>query len=149
PQVSSTIALSSDDRALWVVNPDADSLSLIDPITRRLVAEIALSPAPPAVDPSTGRYEPSIKPRALAIPPGDRKLYVAGQTANKVFVVDAQARAVTATIAVGAEPTGVVAAPDGSALYVVNHESASVSKIDPASDRVVATLPVGEHPWGA
>ena len=42
PQASSTIALTSDDRALWVVNPDADSVSVIDPATRALVAEIAL-----------------------------------------------------------------------------------------------------------
>ncbi len=149
PMVSSTIAMTSDDRALWVVNPDADSVSVIDPSTRALVAEIALGSAPPAVDPTTQRYEPSVKPRALAILPGDKKVYVAGQTANQVYVVDAMQRRVVTSIVVGAEPTGIVAAPDGRAIYVVSHEAATVSKIDPRSDQVVATLDVGEHPWGA
>jgi YVTN family beta-propeller protein len=149
PAVSSTIALTSNDSALWVVTPDADSVSVIDPRTRALVAEVALGAAPPAVDPATMRYEPSVKPRALAISPDDKKVYVAGQTANAVFVVDAVRHTVLTSIPVGAEPTGIVASQDGHAVYVVNHQSATVSKIDTSKDMVVATLPVGEHPWGA
>jgi YVTN family beta-propeller protein len=149
PSVSSTLALTADDRGLWVVNPDSDSVSLIDPRARTLVAEVALAAVPPAVDAQTMRYEPSVKPRALALLPGDHKLYVAGQTANQVFVVDTATRTVQKSIAVGAAPVGVVAAPDGSAVYVVSHEAATVSKIDPRTDQVTATLPVGEHPWGA
>src|SRR3954447_24753957 len=85
---SSTIALTSDDRALWVANPDADSVTVIDPATRAVLAEVALGAAP-TLD-AAGRYEPAIKPRALAILPNDDKVYVAGQTANAVFVVDAK-----------------------------------------------------------
>jgi YVTN family beta-propeller protein len=51
---SSTIALASDDRTLWVANPDADSVTVIDPATRAVLAEIALGPTP-AVD-GNGRY---------------------------------------------------------------------------------------------
>jgi YVTN family beta-propeller protein len=149
PTVSSTIAITSDDRALWVVNQDSDSVSVIDPQSRALVAEVPLAPAPPALDPTTQRYEPRVKPRALAILPGDQKVYVAGQTANQVFVLDAATQAVTGTIAVGAAPTAVVAAPDGKSVYVVSHEAAMVTKIDTASDTVAGTLAVGEHPWGA
>src|SRR5437868_1358311 len=144
---SSTIALSSDDRTLWVVNPDADSVTVIDPATRAALAEIALG-ATPAVD-AGGRYEPAIKPRALAILPGDEKVYVAGQTANAVFVVDVKSRRVLTSIPVGAAPVGVVAAPDGSAVYVISHEAAQVTRIDPKKDAVTGTLDVGEHPWGA
>ncbi|HZS38092.1 MAG TPA: hypothetical protein VFF06_14745 [Polyangia bacterium] len=149
PRVSSTIALTSDDKQLWVVNVDADSVSLIDPNARTLTAEIPLAAQPPAPDPTTMRYEPSVKPRALAILPSNKKIYVAGQTANRVFVIDAQTRAVTGSIPVGAEPTAVVASPDGRRVYAVSHEAATVTAIDPATDQVVATLPVGEHPWGA
>jgi YVTN family beta-propeller protein len=146
---SSTIAVSSDDKSLWVVNPDADSVSLIDVSSRSLAQEVALGAGPPSVDPMTKRYEPAVKPRALAILPGDAKVYVAGQTANRIYIVDAQTRAVRGSIAVPAAPTGVVAAPDGSAVYVVSHEAAMVTRIDPASDAIVASLPVAEHPWGA
>src|SRR4051812_9441537 len=79
PTASSTIALTRDDRALWVVNPDADSVTVIDPATRAVVAEVALGPAP-KID-ATGRFEPAIKPRALAILPDGSKVYVAAQTA--------------------------------------------------------------------
>ena len=34
PAASSTIALSSDDRTLWVVNPDADSVNTVMGATR-------------------------------------------------------------------------------------------------------------------
>jgi YVTN family beta-propeller protein len=146
---SSTLALTSDDRRLWVVNPDSDSVSLIDTAARALVAEVPLGSAPPAADPMTGRYEPAVKPRALAILPGDAKVYVAGETSGRVYVIDAATHAVRANLPVPAAPTGVVAAPDGSAVYVVSHEAAVVSKIDPAKDAVVASLPVAEHPWGA
>ena len=149
PSVSSTIALTADGKSLWVVNPDADSVSVVDPRSRALVAEVLLAKSRPAVDPQTQRFEPAVKPRALAILPGDQRVYVAGQTANQVFVVDASSHAVLTTITVGAEPTGIVAALDGRAVYVVNHQSATVSKIDPATNQVVATLPIGEHPWGA
>ena len=148
PAVSSTIALTSDDTALWVVNPDADSVSVLDPASRQLLAEVPLGP-PPGVDPATGRYEPSVAPRALAILPGDRKVYVAGQAANRVLVIDTATRAVVGSIPVAVDPTAVVAANDGSAVYVVSHESALVTKIDPRRDAVVGTLAVGEHPWGA
>lgn len=147
PTASSTIALASDDRTLWVVNPDADSVTVIDPATRAVLAEIALGPTP-TVD-AAGRYESAVKPRALAILPNDEKVYVAGQTANAIFVVSARTRAVVATIPVAAAPVGVVATPDGSAVYAVSHEAAVVTRIDPKKDAVVATLDVAEHPWGA
>jgi YVTN family beta-propeller protein len=145
--VSSTIALTGDDRTLWVVNTDADSVSVIDPTTRAVLSEIALGPTP-AVD-AGGRYEPAIKPRALAILPDDKKVYVAGQTANAVYVLDVASKSVLTSIPVGAAPVGIVAAPDGSAVYVISHEAALVTKIDPKKDAVVGTLGVGEHPWGA
>ncbi len=146
PAVSSTIAMTSDDRALWVVNQDADSVSVIDPVKRTLVAEIALGSAPPSVDPTTQRFDPKVLPRALAIWQ-NQKVYVAGQSANQVFVLDAVKHTVLSKIAVAVSPVSVVAASD--AIYVVSHEPALVTKIDPKTDQVVRTLPVPVHPWGA
>jgi YVTN family beta-propeller protein len=146
--VSSTLALTKDDRHLWVVNPDEDSVSVIDTKTRLLVDEIPLGTAPPAVDPTTKRFEPKVLPRALAIV-GDAKVYVAGESANRVFVVDATKHTVLSSIAVPAAPVSVAAAPDGSAVYVVSHEAAVVTQIDPRTDTVVNSLPVTQHPWGA
>jgi YVTN family beta-propeller protein len=145
--VSTTLALLDDDRTLWVVNQDADSVSVIDTEKRMLIAEIALGDKP-AVDPATKRYEPAIAPRGLAVVNG-KKVYVAGQSANRVYVIDAETRAVTTSISVAAAPVSIAAAPDGSAVYVVSHEAATVTKIDTKTDTVVGGVAVTEHPWGA
>ncbi len=149
PSVSRSMALSAGGTSLWVVNPESDSISEIDVGSRSLKREILLGRQTPAIDPTTCRYEPAVRPRAIALVDALAKVYVAGQSANAVYVVDTKAGQVITTIPVGAEPTAVVASPDGSAVYVVNHESATVQKIDTRSDSVVATVSVNEHPWGA
>jgi YVTN family beta-propeller protein len=149
PQVSRSLALSADGRSLWVVNTESDSISQIDLTTGTLAREILLGSSPPAVDPHTGRYEPAIRPRAIALVDSPGKAYVAAQAANAVFVIDTHAGVVTHAIPTGVEPTAVVATRDGGAVYVVNHESATVQKIDTATDAVIGTVAVSEHPWGA
>src|SRR5579863_7603437 len=129
PEVSSSIALSSDDKALWVVNPESDSVALVAPVKRSLVSEIALGPTP-AQDPTTMRFDPAIRPRALAITPDDKRVFVAGQVAGKVYVIDAASHAVTGSITVGTEPTAVVVSQDGNSVYEINHQSSTVMKID-------------------
>jgi YVTN family beta-propeller protein len=148
-QVSRTIALSADGTSLWVVNTEADSVSQIEIATRTLKHETLLAPRAPAVDPLTQRFDPAVRPRAIALLESASKAYVAGQSANQVLVIDTQTATLLTAISVGAEPTAVVAASDGSAVYVVSHQAAIVSKIDPRTDTVIATLPIGEHPWGA
>lgn len=142
--VSSSLAVTKDDAMLWIVNQDSDSVSVIDTKSRALVVEIPLGPAP-ALDP-TKRFEPKVSPRALAIV-DSKKVYVAGETANRVFVLDAETHAVLTSIPVPAAPSGIAAAPDGSAVYVVSNEAAQITEIDPKTDAVVKSVGVTEHPW--
>lgn len=146
--VSSSMALSKDDHTLWVVNQDADSVSVLDTDKRTILAEIPLGSKPPALDPSTKRFDPAVMPRALAVV-SDKKVYVAGEASNRLYVLDAEKRSVITSITMPAAPVSVAAAPDGSAVYVVSHEAARVTKIDTKTDMVTATLDVTEHPWGA
>lgn len=146
--VSSSLALSRDDHTLWVVNQDADSVSVLDTEKRAILAEIPLGSQAPALDPSTKRFDPAVLPRALAVV-SDKKVYVAGETSNRLYVLDAKNRSVITSIPMPAAPVSVAAAPDGSAVYVVSHEAARVTKIDTATDMITATLDVTEHPWGA
>jgi YVTN family beta-propeller protein len=147
PKVSSSLALTLDDSALWVVNPESDSVSVIDTKTRALVKEISLTGSAPKQDPTTRRFDPVATPRSIALL-GDKKAYVAGQTSGLVYVLDMATKAVTGSIPVSAAPVSVIAAPDGSAVYVVSHEAAEVTKIDPKMDMVIGTAKVSEHPWG-
>ncbi|MEP7122970.1 MAG: hypothetical protein ABJE95_18730 [Byssovorax sp.] len=146
--VSSSLALTSDDHTLWVVNQDADSVSVIDVDKRAILAEIPLGSKPPALDPTTKRFDPAVMPRALAMV-SDKKVYVVGEAANRVYVLDAEKHTILTTIIVPAAPVSVAAAPDGTAVYVVSNEAAKVTKIDTATDTIVKTLDVTEHPWGA
>jgi YVTN family beta-propeller protein len=148
-QVSRTLQLSADGGSLWVVNTESDSISQIDVATLSLTQEILLAPEPPAVSPTTNRYEPAVRPRAITLVDALHKAYVAGQAANAVYVVDTNSATVLTIIPVPAEPTAVVSTSDGRTVYVVSHEGNSVEEIDTQTDSVTATLPVNEHPWGA
>ena len=96
------------------------------------------------------RFEPAVKPRALAILPGDKKVYVAGQTANKRVRASTRPRTVNAaTIAVGAEPVAVVASTDGSADLRRQPRGGHGDQDRSRTDKIVGTLTSPTHPWGA
>lgn len=145
--VSTNIAIALDDKTVWVTNPDADSVSVIDASTRAIQAEILLNGAHPSVD-GKGNYHPAVTPRALALYDDGKKVYVAGQTSNSLYVIDGASRAVVSTIPLFAEPTSVVVAPDGSAVYVACQMAAKIVKVDPTTDTVLASLDVSEKPFG-
>lgn len=142
---STTLALTGDDRQLWVVNPDADSVSVIDTESRALLAEIPLGPAPQR-DPASKRFDPKVAPRALAF--AGEKVFVAGESASRVFILDAASRMVRASIPVPAAPVAVAVSKDARLVYVVSHEEALVTVIDAVTEKVVGAAAVSEHPWG-
>jgi YVTN family beta-propeller protein len=135
--------------SLWVVNTESDSISEIDVASRSLKREILLAAHTPTVTSTAGRFDPAVRPRALALVDSLHKIYVAAQAADRIFVVDTTSGVVTASIAVGAAPTAVVASKDGASVFVVSHQAATVQRIDTGTGRVVATATVSEHPWGA
>jgi YVTN family beta-propeller protein len=142
---STTLALTDDDRQLWVVNPDADSVSVIDTEARALLAEIPLGPSPTR-DPVTKRFDPKVAPRALAF--AGEKVFVAGEAASRIFVLDAVSRKVRGSIPVPAAPSAVAVSKDARLVYVVSHEAAMVTVIDAVTEKVVGGAAVSEHPWG-
>ena len=65
---------------------------------------------------------------------------------NNVSVIDTATNAVTATIPVGSDPSGIAITPDGAHVYVTNvgtTASGSVSVIATSSNSVVATINLG------
>lgn len=132
---SSPIALTSDDKQVWSVNPDNDSVSVInvegDANTK--LAEI------PVGD----------EPQCVAITPDDKTAYVTNQIDGTVSVIDVATRVVTKTIKVGTEPFGCALTPDGAKLYVSNFNAESVSVINTATNRLLRTIKnVGPKPRG-
>ncbi len=135
PTSSSPIAITSDDRHVWSVNPDSDSVSVFE------VTEDA--------NHKTTEIPVGKGPWCVAITPDDRKVYVANMASGTVSVIKTANYKVTETIKVGSEPFGCALSPDGETLYVANQSSNTVSVIDTRKDDVVRTIKsVGQKPHG-
>ena len=124
------ICVSPDGRQAFVVNATANSVSVLDIRTRRVVAEIPV-----------GR-----RPYHAAFSPDGRLLYVSCAWAGRVDVIDLALGRVTRSLPAGLEPNGVIPSRDGRRLYVANAISDDLAIIDLASGRLVATVPVGSQP---
>jgi YVTN family beta-propeller protein len=132
---SSPIAITHDDKFVWSVNPDNNSVSVfsVSDTVNVKVAEIRVGK----------------EPWCVAITPDDSRAYVTNMASGTVSVINTSNRRVIATIPVGAEPFGCALTPNGKKLYVANQSSDSVSVIDTASNWVVKTITgVGVKPHG-
>ena len=126
PASSSPIAITSDDRFVWVVNPDNNSVSVISVSAdeNRKVAEISVGE----------------EPRFVAITPKDHRVSVSNSRDGSVSMISPSARRVLQTTSVGTEPAGLAATPGGSALTLdevlnsVTHRSAGTEGVDTLSN---------------
>jgi len=141
PTRSTTIALTSDETRLVVVNREANSLSIIrvkdnngNDVSQKL-AEIAVGQ----------------EPRCVAVHPTDRAAYVTNGITGTVSVVDLVQGREVQQIQVGTEPRGCALTPDGSLLYVANHTEGTVSILvvpsgDPLNPILDGAVQVGRNP---
>jgi YVTN family beta-propeller protein len=135
PTSSSPIAITSDDRFVWVVNPDNNSVSVIAVFRdeNRKVAEILVGE----------------EPRFLAITPKDHRVFVSNSRDGTVSMISSPARRVLQTTAVGTEPAGLAATPDGKFVYVANFGSDDVAVLDAQTGRFIQSISgVGPKPRG-
>jgi YVTN family beta-propeller protein len=139
---SSTIALSPNGERLYVVNPDADSISIIDTRDRSLVAEVALGPTP--IADARGTFTPAVMPRALAVAPDGDTVYVTGERAGALFAVDAASQAVH-SLPLCSEPIGVLATSER--VFVACSQDASVVAVDRAAFAIAGRIAVAPMPW--
>ncbi|MCB1202618.1 MAG: Ig-like domain-containing protein, partial [Verrucomicrobiae bacterium] len=105
PTRNSSITVGDDSmegRRTWVVNPDADTVSLLDPVTGALLAEI------PAGD----------EPRSIARD-GNGRYWVTCQASDeiRIFNADTSLHAVI-PLPYGSAPFGIAPSPDGESLFV-------------------------------
>jgi YVTN family beta-propeller protein len=149
---SSPIAITPDDKFVWSVNPDTDSVSVFSVArdTNKKVAEIRVGREPwcVAIKSDDGRKDP-YRGWGNHRDEDDTKVYVTNMVSGTVSVIDAQTRKLIKTIKVGTEPFGCALSPNGRTLYVSNQSSDSVSVIDTRSDYVIKTIGnVGHKPHG-
>src|SRR5262245_1914696 len=116
PTRSTTIALTSDETRVVVVNRQANSLSVIQ-VKDANGNDVAIKLAEIGV----GR-----EPRCVAVHPTDRAAYVTNGISGTVSVIDLVLGTEVKQLSVGPEPRGCALTPDGSLLYVANHTAGTV-----------------------
>jgi len=143
---SSALAISPDHTRLYVVHPDADSVSVLDAGKRTILHEVSLAAAPPALD-ANHRYEPAVGPRALALSSSGTTLFVTGQRSGFLYALDATSGSIKAQLFVCAEPIGVLVSADDTSVFVACSQDDEIVEVAAADLSPIATAPCPRKPW--
>ncbi|HYK59601.1 MAG TPA: alkaline phosphatase family protein [Bryobacteraceae bacterium] len=109
------MALSKDQKTLYAVNGNSDTVSVIDTTTNTVVNTISLS--------RPGDKYKGADPNSAALGPDEKTLYVTLGYENAVAVVDLATGQVRGRIPTGWYPTSVSVSQDGAKLYVCTFKS--------------------------
>lgn len=133
---STPITLSTDNRLLWVVNPDQDTVSVIRTDLNQLITKI----------------EVGDEPRSLAVSPAGDRVFVANAASNSVSVIKVQnsnpdsfaasldkKAGGNGHLVTGAEPRSIVFSPDGKRVYVANRSQDTLTVIHALSRRLIGS----------
>ena len=163
-------ALSSDQRRLFVAEPAAGRVAVIDTESHAAVGEIPLRgrPSALALQPDDGylwvageegtlsaitsagdrpvvaaRLEIARGPHTIAFSEDSRHVFVSSRAAGTVTVVDVRSRSVSAVTAIGRAPSRVAYSRLAKVAYVADAASGEIAILD-ADGEVTSRLPVGE-----
>ncbi len=115
------------DGMLYVTAELGNAVDVIDPSTRKVVAEIG-----------TGQKESHM----LVISPGGRRAYTANVGAGSVSVLDLVKRSLMATIPVAKIVQRISISPDGKHVFTHNQDAARIAVIDTATNKIVNWIEV-------
>lgn len=131
PTYSSPIAISSDNRLVWVVNPRDDTVSVIRTDTNVELASINVGD----------------EPRSVAVDPNNTFAFVANAAGSSVTVIKINnanfvgfSAVVEKTIVTGAEPWNIVISPNGARVFVANSAQDTISVINAATRTLIGQV---------
>jgi YVTN family beta-propeller protein len=124
PTYSSPIALSADNSRVWVVNPDDDSVSAIDPSTDTVV----------------GNFRVGDEPQSVALDLTGN-VYVANAASNNVTILGPTGSLLN-TLTTGAEPWNIVASPNGQRVFVANSGQDTITVIRTDTRAIVGSVDI-------
>jgi YVTN family beta-propeller protein len=134
PTNSSPIAISSDDKVVWSVNPDDDSVSVIRTDTNTLLTKIVVGD----------------EPQSIALTPNGQYAWVANAADGTVSAIkitnpawDSFSAGLDTTVGLnghlttGAEPWNIVCSPDGNRIFVANSAQNTITIINAANRAIL------------
>ena len=130
PVSAAAVSVSPDGRLVVAVNPDSDSITLVDAITLAVLAEI------PVGD----------NPRTLSLTPDSKKALVANHGSATLSKVDLSQVVEFTQYPVGSMPYGVVT--DGVHAFVTEFGLGTLSIIDLMTGELSTRIPVDAFPSG-
>jgi YVTN family beta-propeller protein len=131
PTYSSPIAISIDDRLVWSVNPNNDSVSVIRTDTNQLITAI-----------SVGH-----EPQSIALTPNNKWAYVANAADGTVTVIGISnpdpnyfSYYIYGALTTGAEPWNIVVSPDGNRVFVANSSQDTITVIRSPQNNIIGNV---------
>jgi len=124
------LAITSDGGMLLVVCENTNTVQVIDTVTNKVSAEIAVG---------TNPYD-------ITIGPDERRAYVSNRWDDTVSAIDLATLEVVQTIPTGGDPHGLVFDSTGKTLYVANLYHNDVSLISTETWQTIKRLKAGVKP---
>ena len=131
-RASSAIALTSEDKFLLAVNPDSNSLTIIDLLNSNQISEINVG----------------LDPRTVAVDDCGEQAFVANRGSDSVSVVDIQGKKIISEIVVGDRPYGVILSPDNQYLFVAESGEDRLRVIDTQTFETLSSHYLPDKPSG-
>ncbi len=125
------LCVSQDGRQLYVANEHADSVSVVDVESGRVIAEIRV-----------GR-----RPQSVVLSPDGSTVFVTCRMSDELYVIDVAKLSTSWKTATGRDPHGIALDPAGTHIFVANTGEDTVSVIDVTDRREIKRLATGRSPW--
>jgi YVTN family beta-propeller protein len=127
------IAMSPDEKEVWVATRNDGGVSIIDVATKKVTQRLTLSETP--------------APATPAFTPDGKRVIIADNAKGDVLVIDAHTRKEIKRITnVGSKPHAILIAPDGSRAYVANEGADNIAIIDLNKLKLIDSITVGDAP---
>ena len=127
------LALSADGHWALAANATSDTVSLVDVMAGKVIAEV----------------EVGKRPFAAALSKDGKRAIISNQYADSITVLDVTPNGLTivGTIAVGDEPRGVALNAEGTQAFVALSGEDKLAFVDLMTGKVTFRLPTGMEPW--
>ncbi|MGE0609372.1 MAG: hypothetical protein AB7O62_19935 [Pirellulales bacterium] len=126
------LVLSSDEHWILTANETADSVSLVEVASGKVVDELAVGK----------------RPTCLCLLPGENRALLTCRFSGELIELDfsqGQLKQLSA-VQLGFEPRGVAVSPDGREAFVALTSAGEVAVVDLARHQSVARIPAGQWP---